>query len=201
MNYLAHLHLSGDSGGFRIGNLIGDFVKGRIDDALDVEIARGIKTHRKIDAYSDRHEKFSQSRRLISRPRRRFAGIIVDMSFDHFLAKNWPEYSGIDLTEFIDDTYRLLLNNTDILPERFRHILPVMVEEDWLGSYRTLDGIERSLNGISRRFKLRFGRDNNLCGAIDEVENNYKQLELNFKAFYPDLITFAEGCRTNPGGS
>ena len=194
MNYLAHLQLAGNSESIMLGNLIGDFVKGSIGSEYSREITRGIVAHRKIDAYADSHPIFKASRRLVSPVRRRFSGIIVDMGFDHFLAKNWGEFSDKNLELFIEDAYALLIQNTDLLPARLRQILPIMVEEDWHGSYITLEGIHKSLHGISRRFKLRYGRDNNLSGGVEEIKSNYDRLEQNFKAFYPYVTAFAKSC-------
>ena len=95
MNYLAHLYLAEDSDESLLGNLLGDFVKGRLEEQYSPEIIKGIKTHRKVDAYTDFNQNFLACKKLLRPDRRRFAGIIVDMSFDHFLAKNWADYSDI----------------------------------------------------------------------------------------------------------
>ncbi len=100
MNYLAHLHLAEDSDESLLGNLLGDFVKGHLGNEYSPEIIKGIKTHRKVDAYTDSNEKFLACKKLLRPDRRRFAGIIVDLSFDHFLAKNWSQYSNVELIKF-----------------------------------------------------------------------------------------------------
>ena len=190
MNYLAHIYLAGDTEESLLGNIMGDFVKGRISGGLHPELESGIRTHRKVDAFTDTHEVYRESRRLISPERRRFSGIIIDLAFDHMLSRNWAMYSDKELGAVILETYDVLKRRKDQLPEKFRLALPRMIEEDWLGSYRTLEGAGIAIDRISGRLKRRFGRDNSLTGGIEEVERNYEKLEYNFNAFFPELISF-----------
>lgn len=195
MNYLAHIFLAGDSEESVLGNLMGDFVKGSIGNGFHPEIEKGIRTHRKVDVFTDSHEIFKASKKLMSPERRRFAGVIIDLAFDHLLSRNWASYSDFDLGSLIRETYVLLDRRKAILPERFRLFLPRMIEEDWLGSYRTLEGTGIALDRISERLRRRFHRENKLKGAIEEVETNYKALEKNFNTFFPELISFVEDLR------
>jgi acyl carrier protein phosphodiesterase len=191
MNYLAHLYLAEDSADSIIGNLLGDFVKGRLDDRYGEEIVRGITTHRKVDSFTDSHELILSSKRLVSAERRRFSGIIVDLGFDHFLARNWSEYSSVDLGVFTEKIYDLLKDNENLLPDGLKSVVPRMVEEDWLGSYKEVEGVGKALDRIARRFK----RENKLGGAVEELVKNYKELEENFRAFFPQLISYVESYR------
>ncbi len=193
MNYLAHLFLAEDSADSIVGNFLGDFVKGPLDHGYSSEIIKGIITHRKVDSFTDSHERVLSSKKLITQSRRRFAGIIVDVSFDHFLAKNWSDYSNLELNVFIRRVYDLLEQYKDILPEKLQSVIPKIIGEDWLGSYRNIDAVGIALNKISRRLK----RDNSLAGAVEELISNYKVLEENFRVFFPDLIAFVEGYRKN----
>ena len=195
MNYLAHIYLAEDTEESLLGNIMGDFVKGPIGGGFHPEIIKGIRTHRKVDVFTDSHEIFRASRRLISPERRRFSGIIMDLAFDHLLAKNWASYSDRELGAFIQRTYEVLTRRNDLLPEKFRMALPRMIEEDWLGSYRTMEGAGTAIDRISGRLRRRFGRENTLTGAIEEVERNYEELERNFNAFFPELIAFVESLR------
>ncbi|MEW6145322.1 MAG: ACP phosphodiesterase [Thermodesulfobacteriota bacterium] len=195
MNYLAHIYLAEDSEESILGNIMGDFVKGSIGDGYHPEIEKGIRTHRKVDVFTDSHEIFKASKKLISPGRRRFAGVIIDIAFDHLLSRNWPAYSDADLGAFIRKAYSVLDKRKAVLPEKFRLFLPRMMEEDWLGSYGTLEGTGVALDRISERLRRRFRRENTLSGAIDEVESNYAELEDNFNAFFPELISFVEELR------
>ena len=195
MNYLAHMYLAGDSEESIVGNMLGDFVKGRIGDEFPRGVAEGIQTHRKVDAFTDSHDVVIRSKRLVSQERRRFSGIIVDLAFDHILAVNWGDYSVLPLEDFVEKTYGALAANTDLMPPRPRKILEVMVEEDWLGSYRGLEGIGRALDRIAIRLERKFGRGSSLPGAVDEIARNYGALEENFRVFFPELITFVGDLR------
>ena len=186
MNYLAHLYLAEDSPELLVGSILGDFVKGAIGDKYPQEIKRGIELHRKIDAYTDSHETTRASKNHFSPPRRRFAGIIVDLCYDHFLYRHWHKFAEVDLNEFISRVYAVLAAHREILPERFRAMLPVMIREDWLGSYQDLRGVELALNRLS----IRWIHGDRLPGASREIKRHYPFLEANFLIFFPDLIRF-----------
>ena len=188
MNYLAHAYLSDNNEESIIGNLLGDFVKGNPDFYYEGEILKWIRIHRKIDSFTDAHSIFRSSKRLVSQKRRRFSGIIIDICFDHFLAKNWPQYSNEELPVFINRVYSMLDRNKTILPERLQNILPRLISEDWFHSYRSLDGVGVTLNRISKRFK----KDDSLAGSVDEIVENYSKLESNFFSFFPELISFVK---------
>lgn len=186
MNYLAHLFLSDGTPESMIGNLLGDFVKGSIENIYPHEIIKGIYLHRKIDSFTDFHPIFRSSKRLISLDRRRFSGIMIDVFYDHFLAKNWSEYSSIALNDFTNRVYQVLQQNIMILPERLQSILPNMIAHDWLASYKEGAAIDRAINGLSSRIK----RKNNLFGGVEELFWNYQQLQADFSMFFPELIDY-----------
>ena len=186
MNYLAHLFLSDGTPESLIGNLLGDFAKGSIEKKYPHEIIKGIYLHRKIDSFTDSHPIFRSSKRLISLNRRRFSGMMIDVFYDHFLAKNWSEYSNIALSDFTNRVYQVLQENKSILPERLKNILPDMIAHDWLASYKEGAAIDRAINGLSRRIK----RKNNLSGGVEELFLNYQQLQADFSIFFPELIDY-----------
>jgi len=187
MNYLAHLFLSDGTPESLIGNLLGDFVKGSIENIYSLKIIEGIYLHRKIDSFTDSHPIFRSSKRLIALDRRRFSGIMIDVFYDHFLAKNWSNYSSIPLPDFTNYVYQVLQENQKILPEQLKNILPDMIAHDWLASYRETSTINRAINGISRRIK----RKNNLFGGVEELLLNYQQLQSDFSIFFPELINYS----------
>ena len=189
MNYLAHLYLADNSPGSLIGGLLGDFVKGPLDNAYDDDITKGTLIHRRIDSFSDSHEKVFESKRLISPKRSRFSDIIIDVCFDHFLARSWSEYSNEELADFTRKVYVLLSKYSHILPYKLRSIIPKMIEEDWLGSYQYIEGIGQIMDRVSRRLT----RGEGMLGAVKELETNYEKVEENFKSFFPELIAYVEG--------
>jgi len=188
MNYLAHAYLAESSDEFLIGSFIGDFVKGSVGEHFSTEIANGIRFHRQVDTYADNHKLTRASRSLFSRQRRRFAGIILDVCYDHFLSNHWSSYADAELSGFIERTYALLNQHRSILPLKLQTALPRMFKQNWLACYRTLDGVDITLNRIAKRIT----RENCLNGSIGEVKDNYRRLEDNFLAFFPDLLNFAQ---------
>jgi acyl carrier protein phosphodiesterase len=197
MNYLAHLYLSEDSEESILGSIIADFVKGPLVDQYPPAILNAINTHRKVDHFTDTHEIVLKCRKLFSPARRRFAGIIIDVVFDHFLAKNWSSYSRLELDTFIKKSYSILKRYRRLLPGDLKFAVPRMIEEDWLGSYRYLDTIGITLDRISKRIERRFIRRNNLRGAIEEVKVNYDVLRGNFESFFPELVSYVVSLRKN----
>lgn len=187
MNYLAHLYLADDTDDSLIGNLLGDFVKGRPGSQYSDEIIAGILLHRKIDAFADAHPTLRTSRRRIGRQMSRFSGIIIDVCYDHFLARHWHTFSDQDLTKFVQHAYDVLQKHRPILPERLQRILPFMISEDWLGRYIEIKSVGKTLDRITRRLT----RGEQFRGAIVEVEKNYTDLESDFLFFFPDLVDFS----------
>jgi acyl carrier protein phosphodiesterase len=187
VNYLAHLYLAppGDDG--LLGSLMGDFVKGPLGGGYPPGIAHALALHRRIDAFTDRHERVKASRARVSPERRRFAGIMVDLFYDHFLARHWSQYSDERLEAFASRVYRLLAAHSDALPVRLRLVAARMQQYDWLGSYRQVHNIHTALDRMSLRLK----RENRLRGAAEELEANYAGFEGDFRTFFPDLVRFA----------
>lgn len=188
MNYLAHLYLSEHSDAALVGNLLGDFVKGR-PESLNFApgLQRGILLHRRVDSFTDAHPVFRNSRSRLAPQYRRFGGIIVDLAYDHFLARNWSKLSNEPLEHFAARAYRALEDHHRLLPPRLQRMAPIMAEQDWLVAYARLDNVERSLAGISRRLS----RPTPLARAGNELRRHYGGLEADFLAFLPELKAFA----------
>ena len=191
MNYLSHLFLAEDFEESKIGNLLGDFVKGKLIDDFSPEIIKGIKTHRKIDFFTDTNETVKKTKKLISPERRKYSGVLIDIFFDHFLTIHWQKYSEVEFDQFIEDTYKILLNYRDIYPPRAQALIPRIVEKDWLRKYGDFDGLSLVFERMSERVK----RKNPLNGSEQELRDNYSEIEKNFNIFFPDVIKFVEDIR------
>lgn len=191
MNYLAHLYLAERTNEGLLGSLLGDFVKGRPDTGLPRAVRRGIALHRRIDSFTDAHPLHRESRNRIGRERRRYAGIIVDVCYDHFLCHHWSDYTSESLDAFVTRVYGILEEHRHELPERLGRIAPRMIADDWLRSYADLSNVGRALDGISRRLT----RSNPLAGAVTEIEANYDALDRDFRGFFPELETHARTTR------
>ncbi|EPA95965.1 MULTISPECIES: ACP phosphodiesterase [Pseudomonas] len=187
MNYLAHLHLGGHRPGQLLGSLYGDFVKGRLQGQFDPEIETAIQLHRSIDVFTDRHPLVDVALSRFSLTRRRYAGIVLDVFFDHCLARDWTLYADQPLELFTSDVYRVLSAQPE-LPDRLATIAPHMVAHDWLGSYREFEVLEQVLRGISRRLT----RPEELAAAMQELRVLYEPLSEDFRLFYPQLQDFAQ---------
>jgi acyl carrier protein phosphodiesterase len=183
MNYLAHFYLAEQSSEGLLGSLLGDFVKGRLDGRFPETVRRGIALHRAIDSFTDAHPLHLESRNRIGGERRRYAGIIIDVCYDHFLCRHWTEYSSETLDRFAARVYGILREHQDELPDRLRRMVPRMIADDWLGSYAELENVGRALDGIARRIV----RNNPLAGAVIEIEANYGELDDDFQRFFPQL--------------
>lgn len=185
MNFLAHLHLGGPAPEQMLGSLYGDFVKGPLAGRFAPPLEAAIRLHRAIDAYTDSHPKVLAALARFSPERRRYAGIILDVFFDHCLARHWQAYHPEPLAHFTTQVYAVLQRTPD-LPGRLAAMAPHMIADDWLGSYQTFDVLGRVLQGISRRLT----RPEGLQGAMPELRVLYQLLLEDFKGFYPELQAF-----------
>ena len=188
MNWLAHLFLSDTTVEHRLGNLLGDLTKGKERTNLSKEILRGIADHQKIDIFTDSHPIVKQSKQRIVPQYRRFSGILVDIFYDHILARNWPNYSDISLEYFASEIYISFEPYLDQIPRRASNVIQRAIADNWLTSYRDLYGIEQSLKRISWKLTRHRNKYFNLCPAIEELINNYQELEMDFRLFFPELI-------------
>ncbi|MEG1629445.1 acyl carrier protein phosphodiesterase [Pseudomonas sp.] len=186
MNYLAHLHLGGQQPEQLLGSLYGDFVKGPLAGRFSVSLEAAIRLHRQIDVFTDSHPLVLQSLGRFPRERRRYAGIILDVFFDHCLALHWQDYAEQPLEQFTGNVYQVLAAQAD-LPGRLAQIAPYMAADDWLGSYREFAVLEQVFRGIARRLSRPEGMD----GALEEVDALYAPLMDDFRSFYPELQAFA----------
>jgi len=192
MNFLAHAWLAGPEGAYRLGGLLGDFIKGPVPDTLPPEVGEGVRLHRAIDSYAESHPAFRTSRGRVSPTRRRVAGIMVDMFYDHFLARFWAEYQpGDRLEDYTARQYALLASFGEDLPARLARILPAMRADDWLASYREVDSVAAALD----RMATRLTRANPLPGSGEELLADYAGFERDFRAFIADARHFADDWR------
>lgn len=192
MNYLAHLHLGGPRPGQLLGSLYGDFVKGPLAGRFAAEVEAAILLHRRIDAFTDRHPLVRAACARFPVERRRYAGILLDLFFDHCLARHWDDYADEPLTGFSALVYRVL-DAEPQLPGRLAQIAPRMAAQDWLGSYREFAVLERVLLNMQRRLS----RPEGLDGALIELERLYPVLLEDFRRFYPELMAFARAARAD----
>jgi len=187
MNFLAHIYLSGDKELLTIGNFVADGVRGKKYKSYPTEMQAGIHLHREIDTFTDAHPIFRRSTKRLHKAYGHYSGVIVDIFYDHFLAKNWESYSTIPLADYIQDFYKSLNRNLDILPPRFQRLTPIMIADNWLLSYATLEGIQLVFNGMNRRTK----GVSKMNLATKELKEHYTAFETDFTEFFIELMAFS----------
>jgi len=192
MNFLAHALLAGTADADRIGGLMGDFVKGPLPAGLPPVLASGVALHRAIDSFADRHPAFAASRARISPVRRRVSGVLVDLFYDHLLARDWTEYGYGNLAEYTAKLYAELQEYSGFLSENAQDVAARMQAHDWLGSYRKVSAVGQAIDRMSI-YRLR--RPNTLAGGIEEFLSDPEGFESDFRQFLPDAQAFAANWR------
>lgn len=183
MNFLAHIYLSGDNDLIKIGNFMADGIRGKQFENYPIEIQKGIILHRFIDTYTDAHLIFRQSTKRLHQNYHHYSGVIVDVFYDHFLAKNWSTYSDENLVDFTDYFYQSLQDNFEHLSERAKGMLPYMINHNWLVSYQTIEGISKILTQMDSRTK----NESKMRFASNELIEYYTEFEQEFTTFFEDL--------------
>ena len=186
MNFLTHLFLSNGAPEVLVGNLMGDFVKGRLDGRFPTGIRQGILLHREIDSFTGKNWHFLRSKRRLDQSFGHYRGVLVDLFYDHFLAAHWEDYADVPLSVFISDAWRVLSEHRQYLPDKLQRIMPFMFR-DWLPSYSHIDGIAAVLQRISLRLK----RANRLGEGAEELSRHYEELYGDFLKFIPELIALS----------
>jgi len=183
MNHLAHLFLADDDVDSILGNLAGDFVRGRIEKQAE-HLRDGIARHRRVDAFTDSHASVLSSKRRIATQFGHYAPVIVDLFYDHLLAGSFQEFSGETLPAFARRMYAILMANHDRMPEVMKFVTARMAADDWLTSYASLDGIAFALSRLSRRLT----RPCALEESVPMLRAHYSDFDREFRRFFPDVM-------------
>ena len=183
MNYLAHLALARPTPASKVGNLLGDFMRGVREDALPAPVRQGLHNHRLVDRLTDQHPEVMASRALFSSRRRRFAGVAMDVLFDHFLLRHWAHFHDTPLAQAVEGDYRLLQAGRPLMPEPMRRRMERMMAHDGLRYYHSLDNVGQALDRMAEG--LRFA--NPFQGMVTELQTHYDALEAVFLTLYPQL--------------
>ena len=187
MNFLAHIYLSGENEGVIIGNFMADGIKGNKYEKYPYQIQKGILLHREIDSFTDQHPIVRQSTARLHKNYGHYSGVIVDILYDHFLAKNWNMYHEQPLDEYIQYFYTLLRLNFDVLSSRIQLMMPYMISDNWLLSYASVSGISKILVQMNRRTK----NASKMNFAVLELEEYYSEFEQEFTSYFTELVAFS----------
>lgn len=186
MNYLAHLLLASEGADAKLGALLGDFTRpveiNQYPKSAQVEIL----VHRAIDSFTDQHELVQACKARFSSQRRRYAGIVLDVYFDHLLAIHWQRFHPVRLKDYATEVYTLIAKPRFALPERLSRMLPYMIEQDWLTAYATISGFELTIERLATR--VRGGEA--MLGVSAELYDMRAEVEADFLAFFPQLVHF-----------
>ena len=188
MNYLAHTYLSGNNDNIKIGNFLGDWVKGSDYMKYSEDIRTGITLHRNIDSFTDRHPIVRQSASRFRARYARYSGVIIDILYDHYLANNWKDFCDVPLREYVNRMHNVMLNNLELLPPRLKNYLPEFMNERWIERYATLEGIRDVLDTMSKRTSLPKETE----FAIGVMEASYDDFRHEFYDFFGQIIEFVE---------
>ena len=187
MNFLAHIYLSGTNELVTLGNFMADGIRGNKYANYPTDIQIGILLHREIDTFTDAHPIVRQSTKRLHENYSHYSGVIVDILYDHFLAKNWAAYSEIPLEIYVDRFYKITTNHFEILPERTQLMMPYMTAGNWLVNYAHIDGIQDVLEAMNRRTNYVSGMNK----ATVELKKYYIEFESEFTKFFKELILFS----------
>lgn len=191
VNYLAHSYLSFGKNELIIGNFIADSMHGNNFSGLPAGVVKGIMLHRKIDSYTDSHPVYLSSKHRFRKEFDKYSGVLMDIMYDHFLAKNFEHYSSVPLQEYATGIYKLLQDNYEFLPENAKRFYGYMTERNILYHYSSLKGIETVLTHLSHRIRHRY----ELQLAMPILEREYEEIEAEFSVFFEELSAF---CRIQP---
>jgi acyl carrier protein phosphodiesterase len=186
MNFLAHIYLSGENDLLKIGNFVSDVIRGKNYLDYPKEMQKGILLHREIDNFTDMHLTYRLSKHRLHEKYGHYSGVIMDIVYDHFLAKNFHKFSDVKLENYIQDFYKLLQEHHPILPDKIKRMMIHMMQQNWLLQYQSLTGLEIILNQMDYRTKHRV----HMQEAIVEVQQFYAEFESEFFSFFAELQDF-----------
>ena len=193
MNHIAHFLLAPHTELAATGTLLADFHRGAVAATLPNEVGAAIALHRAIDSHTDGHPVTRAAKALFAPGSRRYAGVALDLYFDHCLAREWERYAVVPFIDFVDATYVRLGAGLGAayVPERMRRMANAMRAEDWLGAYAGFDGVERALLRLNHAIRHRFAREVDLLPLAGELRRLRPELDTAFAVLFPDVMRFA----------
>lgn len=194
MNWLAHFVLSPDGDGARLGAWLADVLtRDEAASVADPEVRAGMALHRRIDLLTDGHPSVLRARSRLPQGVRRYAGIVLDVAWDHFLSVDFRNLAGRDLEVFVHEVHDGLRRRRDGLRGEVAEVLDRMVRESWLTCYRDADGYELTLTRISNRLSPRARAGFSPSAARVHLGADRELLSRDFHGLWGDLRTLAAG--------
>lgn len=184
MNYLAHLYFAKPTADSHFGNLLGDFGGHRYLNYIPTPVKNALDNHYLVDKFTDAHPLVKEAKQYFSPRRKRFAGVALDVLFDHFLIKHWHTFKQQPLSDFKQISYGLLAKRIPIMPTKMQRVVTSMTKNDWFKEYETIEGVGLALDNIAARIRF----TNYFAGAAEDIARYYTELDAVFLAFFPQLI-------------
>jgi acyl carrier protein phosphodiesterase len=188
LNYLAHFYLSEGNENLILGNLLADSMNGSLDSPqykiFNIEIIEGIKLHREIDHFTDNHPIVRQSIHRLQPKYHKYSGVIVDMYYDHLLARNWNKFSNEPLELYSHRVYDIFEKHKEIIPFKMNKLVHSMSSRDWLSNYRFEENLNWAFKGLANRAKF----ESNMENALEDLMENYGAFFDEFMEFFPQII-------------
>lgn len=195
MNFLAHALLAGDDPALIVGGVVGDWIKGHLPGTLPADLARGVALHRAIDTFAETNPHFCRSRSRISKERRRYAGVLVDIFYDHLLAHHWADIHHQPLNDFCDSVYDMIRTRLHDLPPDSHLAMNMMAHEHWLSSYASMESIADVLQRMSRRVR----QPNPLARGEQELLADVAGFTGDFQVWLTDTKIYSQQWIESPG--
>ena len=188
MNFLAHLYLAGKDEGLIIGNFIADSIRGKEINDYSVNIQKGIVLHRKIDEFTDGHPIVKKTVARLRKSAAKYAPVVSDVIYDHFLATNWLQYSPTPLPTFAQNSYQFLNHNKHLMPNKIHLLLEYMIRQNWLVKYASIHGIAQTLKGMQARVHF----SNTMASSVIDLVDDYSLFLKDFQQFFPEIQEFVQ---------
>ena len=186
MNFLAHIYLSGENEDIQFGNFIGDFVKGKNYKKYNDDIIKGILLHREIDSYTDSHPVVRNSIKRMRTAYGKYAGVSIDILYDHFLAKYWIDYSSVKLEEFVINFHHTVSERLGKLPDKARRFTSPFIKNKRLICYADLNCFE----DVLQKMAIYTSMPDKVKDAMQIINQNYNLFYGEFETFFPEIISF-----------
>jgi acyl carrier protein phosphodiesterase len=186
VNFLAHIYLSGDSRELLIGNFIGDYIKGNEYLNYPEAVQEGILLHRKIDSFTDHHPVTFKAKKLVREKYGHYAGIVIDIIYDHFLSANWERYSDMPLRTYVRNRYRMLDSGFSMFPVGVKTWFPYFIKSNWLEAYTSFHGLVM----VFKRMSYRTSLPDHSEYAVEQLRDNYDLMEGYFDEFFQDIRAY-----------
>jgi acyl carrier protein phosphodiesterase len=187
MNWLAHIFLSENHIEYQHGNLLADLLKGRSWHGASSQFNAGLSMHRSIDGFTDKHPLVTKSKSRLGQ-NGYLRGVVIDVTYDHLLARNWHRYAHTPLDEFVDTFNRESKQVSRSYPDNARTFLSKLVGSGHLKDYDSFKGIERAFWRIDSRLSPRVLARETALGYLSRVKDEIMGIEQDFLEFMPDLI-------------